>query len=219
MRKLVWLSALCLCSPIALAETGRAALDRFADGLSGLEGRFEQQVFNTDGSLREQTTGSVAMQAPHLFRWQYEQPYEQLVVADGSHVWLHDIDLEQVTVRRQADQEAQSPLVVLTDPASLDRRYTVTELGEIDGVHWLRLEPSGEESEFRHVELGLGAAGLERMHLEDMLGGRSLFTFSDWQRNPEHPPQRFRFVPPDGVDVIGDTDSVSEVRPLPESDW
>jgi outer membrane lipoprotein carrier protein len=210
---------LSLLAPVAAvrADAGRAALDRFADGLVALEGRFEQQVFNGDGSLRETAAGTVALQAPRLFRWHYLTPYEQLVVADGSHVWLHDVDLEQVTVRRQADQEAESPLVVLTDPASLDRRYRVEEAGRRDGLDWLALFPLEEDAGFREARLAIDADGLQRMELEDSLGGRTEIRFSQWRRNPPMDVARFRFQPPEGVDLIGDVDSVPEIRPLDSS--
>lgn len=212
------LLALAATTMDAHAQDARAALDRFGNGLVSLDGTFEQQVFNGDGSLREEAKGTVSLKAPRLFRWQYDTPYEQLVVADGTHVWLYDIDLEQVTVKRQADQEAQSPLVVLTDPASLDSRYAVTESGRHDGLDWLTLKPKTADGEFQQAELGLGANGLERMHLEDSLGGRTQIVFSSWQRNPVLPADRFTFKPPAGVDVIGDVDSVGEVRPLDDAD-
>lgn len=207
---------LSMTMPVAAvhADGARGALDRFADGLVALEGRFEQQVFNGDGSLRESADGTVALQAPRLFRWHYLKPYEQLVVADGSHVWLHDVDLEQVTVRRQADQEAESPLVVLTDPDSLDRRYRVEEAGRHDGLDWLTLVPLQDDGSFRQARLALDADGLRRMQLEDSLGGRTEIRFSHWRRNPPVDPAWFRFVPPDGVDLVGDVDSVAEIRPL-----
>ena len=210
-------SGLIATGPV-VASDARAQLDAFADGLIALTGRFEQRVFSTDGALREQSMGDLALKAPRMFRWQYETPYEQLVVADGTHVWLYDVDLEQVTVKRQADQEAQSPLVVLTDPASLDTRYTVTDVGNRDGLNWLRLEPVETESEFRYAELGLDADGLRRMHLEDSLGGRTQIDFSDWQRNPDLSIERFQFVPPKGVDVVGETEAIGEVRALNEDE-
>lgn len=208
--------ALCLLvvASTAMADGARRSLDRFTQGLTALEGRFEQHVFNTDGSLREEADGAVALKSPRQFRWQYETPYEQIIVADGTHVWLYDVDLEQVTVKQQADQEAQSPLVVLTDPASLDQRYRVSEAGRREGLDWLRLEPNGEEGEFRSAELGLSADGLVRMDLEDNLGGRTEIRFDDWRRNPVLAADRFRFTLPADVEVIGDVDSVGEVRPL-----
>ncbi len=216
MRRLwtvMWSMCLAASSTNVLAQA-RAHLDRFADGLVALQGSFEQQVYNADGSLRERSEGEVAMRAPRQFRWHYRSPYEQLVVADGSHVWLYDVDLEQVTVRRQAAEEAQSPLVVLTDPASLDVRYTVSEAGRRDGLDWLKLEPRDGDESFREALLGLGASGLERMRLEDSLGGRSEIRFSGWQRNPGLDADRFRFVPPEGVDLVGDVDSLPDVQPL-----
>lgn len=210
----------CLFLFIALVTTSsafadaRAHLDSFARDLNALSGRFEQKVFNADASLRETSVGTLDMQAPRLFRWEYETPYQQLVVADGTHVWLYDVDLEQVTVRRQADEEAQSPLVVLTDPASLDQRYRVTEVGRDAGLDWLRLTPREEGTGFEFAELGLDAQGLQRMRMADGLGGSSEITFSGWQRNPGLSGDRFRFAPPTGVDLIGDVDSIGEVRPL-----
>ncbi len=206
--------AAALTAPLTALADARARLDDFARDLASLSGRFEQKVYNADASLRETATGTLDLQAPRLFRWEYETPYQQLVVADGTHVWLYDVDLEQVTVRRQADEEAQSPLVVLTDPASLGQRYRVSEVGREAGLDWLRLEPVEDGAGFAFAELGLDANGLSRMRMVDGLGGNTDISFQDWQRNPDLDGGRFRFTPPDGVDLIGDVDSVGEVRPL-----
>lgn len=212
MRRTV--AAMLMLLPALAWAQAREKLDRFAAGLVALQGQFQQQVYDAEGGLRESSEGEVAMRAPRQFRWHYRTPYEQLVVADGGHVWLYDIDLEQVTVRRQADEEAQSPLVVLTDPASLDTRYEVSEAGRRDGLDWLRLVPRGGEESFQEALLGLGSQGLERMRLQDSLGGSSEIHFSGWRRNPDLDAGLFRFVPPPGVDVVGDVDSLPDVRPL-----
>lgn len=210
----VLLAAISLASPLSAFADARSRLDAFARDLVSLSGQFEQKAFNGDASLRETSSGTVALQAPRLFRWEYETPYQQLVVADGTHVWLYDVDLEQVTVRRQADEEAQSPLVVLTDPASLDQRYTVSEVGREAGLDWLRLEPIEQVAGFEFAELGLDANGLSRMRMVDGLGGSTEINFQGWQRNPSLDAAQFRFTPPAGVDLIGDVDSVGELRPL-----
>ncbi|MDZ3822114.1 MAG: outer membrane lipoprotein chaperone LolA [Pseudoxanthomonas sp.] len=208
------LAWLLLVPPPLEAGEARAALARASDGLVSVQAGFEQRVYNGDGSLRETATGTLALKAPRLFLWHYLTPYEQLVVADGTHVWLHDVDLEQVSVRRQADAEAQSPLVVLTDPGSLDTRYRVSEAGRRDGLDWLRLEPLDDDGSFSRAELGLDGQGVARMDLVDSLGGRTTIAFSYWRRNAELPADLFRFQPPDGVDLVGDVDSLGEVRPL-----
>ncbi|MBX3724596.1 MAG: outer membrane lipoprotein chaperone LolA [Xanthomonadales bacterium] len=208
------LSLLASAAPTAWAGDARSALARASADLVSVRAGFEQRVYNGDGSLRETATGSLALKAPRQFHWHYVTPYEQLVVADGTHVWLHDVDLEQVSVRRQADAEAQSPLVVLTDPASLEARYRVSEAGRRDGLDWLRLEPLEEDGAFSRAELGLDGTGVARMELVDSLGGRTTIAFSDWRRNVELEATLFRFQPPAGVDLVGDVDSLGEVRPL-----
>src|SRR5690606_25502209 len=104
------------------AAGAREELSRFTAGLQGLEGRFTQQVSDPNGRITETSSGTVAVSAPRLFRWQYVKPFEQLIVADGRKLWIYEPDLEQVTVRAQGEEERNSPLVALFDPARLERQ-------------------------------------------------------------------------------------------------
>lgn len=184
----------------------REQLDSFTRGLQGLEGQFTQQVFDEGGRARESSSGRVALSAPRLFRWEYRQPYPQLIVADGKTVWVHDPDLEQVTRRPQGGAEQDSPLAALIDPARLDRDYIVEEAGEDDGLAWLQLKPrdGGEDAAFQSARLGLDGGALVRMDIVDALGQRTRIEFSGWKRNPSFAADTFRFTPPPGVDVVGE---------------
>jgi outer membrane lipoprotein carrier protein len=42
------------------------------------------------------------------------------------------------------------------------------------------------------------------MELNDTLGQRTVLAFSAWTRNPTFAKNLFHFVPPPGVDVVGD---------------
>jgi outer membrane lipoprotein carrier protein len=42
------------------------------------------------------------------------------------------------------------------------------------------------------------------MQFRDQLGSTTDIHFSNWQRNPDIPPQDFNFTPPKGTDVVGD---------------
>jgi outer membrane lipoprotein carrier protein len=183
----------------------REQLNAFTRGLQGLDGRFEQQVFDASGKRKETSSGRIALSAPRLFRWEYMRPYPQLIVADGTTVWVHDPDLKQVTKRAQGAEEQDSPLAALIDPARLDRDYLVTEAPARDGLQWLQLTPRAQqEAGFASASLGFGRSGLERMQLVDTLGQRTEIRFSDWRRNPAFKRGTFRFTPPRGVDVVGD---------------
>lgn len=199
----VFALVLALASGFAHAG-GREALDAFVKGLKGLEGNFTQETFDNKGRRKEQTTGRVALSVPRQFRWEYARPYPQLIVADGSKVWIYDEDLQQVTTRAQRNEEQNSPLTALFDPNRLDRDYQVRDGGVKDGLTWLELRPKkADGAGFQNARLGFGANGLARMSATDAAGQRTEIVFSGWKRNPVFPAQTFRFSPPKGVDVIG----------------
>ncbi|WP_434031222.1 outer membrane lipoprotein chaperone LolA [[Pseudomonas] boreopolis] len=184
----------------------RAELDAFTRGLKGLDGQFSQQVTDQNGKLKERSSGRVALSAPRLFRWEYDKPYKQLIVADGRKVWVFDPDLEQATVRAQGAEEQNSPLTALIDPSKLDRQYDVSEEATPrDGLQWLSLTPKVDtEASFQIASLGFGKDGLERMEVVDAVGQRTAISFSGWKRNPAFAADTFKFTPGKGVDVVGD---------------
>ena len=208
--------ALGICAAAFASAGPREDFAHYTQGLKGLDGKFEQKVFEANGKMKEDSTGSVALSAPRLFRWEYLKPNPQLIVADGDHVWVYDPDLEQVTVKNQGTEEQQSPLTVLIDPTELDRRYAVADAGTHDGLKWISLAPKkkDDDSEFKVAMLGFNGDNLQQMNLTDNLGQRTEIAFSGWRRNPTFAKGTFAFTPPKGVDIVGKVDNGAEVRPL-----
>lgn len=205
---------LLLLSNAALAADARTRLEGFAKGLDALSGEFTQTTSDANGNVQEESQGRLALAAPRQFRWQYQDPFPQLIVADGNDVWIYDEDLEQVTVRNQSAEESQSPLTVLVDLSQLDRDYVVQNLKDRDGLAWLGLTARADEPPFKRVEIGFDDQGPARMLLEDLLGNRTEWTFAHWQRNPKLAADTFKFTPPAGVDVIGEPTEAAEAIPL-----
>lgn len=195
-------AVLLLCSGFAHAGA-RDDLKAFAAGLRGLDGQFKQDVFDPQGRKKDTSSGRVAMSTPNLFRWEYRQPYVQLIVADGKTVWVFDPDLKQVSRRPQGVEEASSPLAILLDPTRLDRDFIVQEGGDADGIDWMTIRPRSAEAGFRSARIGFIRNQLLRMEYEDALGQRTEIQFSGWKRNPPFAAGTFSFKPPAGVDVIG----------------
>jgi outer membrane lipoprotein carrier protein len=183
----------------------RDDLKAFTTGLKGLDAQFAQKVYDGGGKLKESTTGRVALSAPRLFRWEYNKPYEQLVVADGKKVWIYDPDLQQATVREQGTEEQNSPLTALIDPGKLDQQFNVKEIGQQDGLEWLELTPKDEgDVSFQSARLGFKGQTLARMEVVDAVGQRTDISFSGWKRNPSFAANTFKYTPAAGVDVVGD---------------
>jgi outer membrane lipoprotein carrier protein len=103
---------------------------------------------------------------------------------------------------------------VLTDLGQLDAQFTTTESGEHDGLQWLKLVSKAKEPEFEYAELGFSAKTLDRMVFKDQLGSTTEIRFDDWKRNPPVTADTFKFTPPKGVDVIGNTDPGAEIYPV-----
>ena len=190
---------------LGAAQAGaRDALTTFSKGVKGLEGQFSQQVFDSKGKRKENTSGRVAMAAPRLFRWEYLKPFRQLIIADGKQIWVYDPALKQASVRSQGAEEQNSPLAALIDPQRLDRDFNVKEAGTASGLEWLELTPKqAEDASFQRARLGFDKTGLVRMEVLDSLGQRTEIAFSGWKRNPAFPAKTFRFDPPKGTDVVG----------------
>ncbi len=183
----------------------RDQLKTFTAGLKGLDGQFVQQVRDGGGKLKETSNGRVALSAPRLFRWEYQKPYEQLIVADGKKVWVYDPDLQQVTVREQGIEEQNSPLSALIDPDKLDQQFNVKETGAQNGLEWLTLTPRREgDASFQSARLGFDGQGLAQMEVVDAVGQRTTLRFSGWKRNPPFATGTFKYAPAAGVDVVGE---------------
>ena len=213
-RFLLAAAALSLALPAAAASDPQAVLEGFTRGVQGLSAEFRQRVFDADGGLDEDSQGRIALAVPRQFRWEYERPFPQLIVADGNRVWIYDPDLEQVQVRPQGAEEQRSPLAALVDPGELERQFVVGDGGHADGLDWVTLEPRGEDAPFSEGRLGFSGGELVRMQMRDSLGQRTEIAFSGWKRNPAFAADTFRFMPPVGVDVIGEVEDAAEAFPV-----
>ncbi len=200
--------------PVLAWADARTELEQMADGAASLSATFVQQVYDADGESLDRSSGTVMLARPDRFRWEYREPDEQQIIADGDHVWIYDVELEQVSVRPQSFDETRSPLAVLLDLSVMDEQFNVTEGGERDGAKWLTLAPKTSDAEFTSVDLGLREAQLVRMVITDVVGQRTEIVFTDWARNPTLNAGVFTFEPPAGVDVVGEFRPAPKLQPI-----
>jgi outer membrane lipoprotein carrier protein len=164
--------------------------------------QFAQMVLDKNLKMLQQSTGSMQFSRPGKFRWQYDKPYEQLIVSDGAQVWLYDRDLNQVTVRRLDRALGSSPAALLAGSNEIEKSYALSGIGHQEGLDWLEAVPRTRDTVFEKIRLGFGKAGLEAMELRDQFGQITVIKFSTIERNAKLPPESFRFTPPAGADVI-----------------
>ena len=207
MRALVLAALFACAAPVASADAvADTAAERRVEAafssLTSLRAEFRQSVTDARGKAVESAQGTMSLARPGRFRWDYREP-AQLIVSDGVTVWFHDIDLEQVTIRKAAETLEGTPAMLLTGAGDLKADFTVSDGGTSQGLAWSRLLPRRADGDFSELRLGFADGELRRMTLLDRLGQTTELEFSRIERNPRLDPALFRFTPPPGVDVVG----------------
>lgn len=208
-------AALCLALPLSGAFVAPAQ----ADSLEALEtylrtvrsGRaeFTQSVTTParDGqpSRVRQSSGRFEFQRPDRFRFAYQKPFVQTLVADGRTLWLHDPDLNQVTARPQAQALASTPVALIAsapDLSALRQAFDLSAQLEREGLQWVLATPRTRDSALREIRVGLRGTELAALDILDGLGQRSVIRFTRLETNVSLPVNTFEFRPPPGADVI-----------------
>lgn len=188
-----------------LAHAG--AVDQLHDFLKNtktLKAEFAQTVIAKSGRKPQQSSGIVAISRPGKLRWEIQKPYPQLVVGDGEKIWIHDPELQQVTVRKAGQAIGGSPAALLSGSNELEKNFTLKDVGEAEGLNWVEATPKASDSGFERVRLGFSGGDLKAMELLDSFGQTTLIRFSKMERNPALPAATFKFTPPPGADVVGE---------------
>ncbi len=188
-----------------LAHAGAVdQLHEFLKSTRTLKADFSQMLIGKNGRQPQQSSGTVAVSRPGKLRWAIEKPYPQLIVGDGEKIWIHDPELQQVTVRKAGQAIGGSPAALLAGSNDLERNFTLKEAGDADGLVWVEAIPKSGDSGFESVRLGFAGNDLKAMELHDSFGQTTLIRFSRLERNPTLPAGTFKFTPPAGTDVVGE---------------
>jgi outer membrane lipoprotein carrier protein len=187
----------------ALADA-KARLEAFVASTKGLKAHFTQTVSDRAGRSTQTASGDLYFARPGKFRWVYQKPYAQLIVGDGKKLWIHDEDLDQVTVRNLDQALGDSPAALLAGDNNIDNLFNLKDAGIKDDLEWLEATPKSKEGSFEQVRMGFKGNDLHTMELKDNFGQTTLLKFSNLIRNPAMGSSLFRFTPPKGIDIIGD---------------
>ena len=177
-------------------------LREFARDVKSGRANFTQTVSSPDGAKKKTSSGSFEFSRPNRFRFAYSKPFEQLIVSDGQKVWLHDVDLNQVSVRLLDQALGNTPAALLAGGA-LERDFELSALPARDGLDWVQARPRAKDGTVAEVRVGFRGKDLAALEIVDAFGQRSVLQFSAVQQGVVVPAERFRFVPPPGADVIG----------------
>jgi outer membrane lipoprotein carrier protein len=179
-------------------------VDHYLAGLSSWSADFKQTITDGQGKELRSAAGKFYLERPGKFRWDYSEPSEQLILADGKQIWFYDKDLAQANVRDMDGTLSSTPAMLLSGSGSVSTAFDIKQLPDDGGLRWFQLIPKHPNTDFQLVRIGFDKNGeLASMFLADKLDQITQLTFTNPSKNPKFAPDLFAFTPPPGVDVIG----------------
>ena len=204
-------AALCACaagstSPAADAQTLLAELRSTYDATRDLTARFAQTSHLAAAGMDRESQGTVVFQKGGKMRWTYEGDDPQVLVSDGTTLWIHQVRDKTVLRQKLADIPASNRLALdlLSGLSDVESAFSVGSCGEL----CLELTPREPRADLSRVlvELEPDHKGVRKVTTEDSLGNWTRLEFRDTKRNAGVPKDAFFFDPPEGtrlVDVAG----------------
>lgn len=200
-------AALVLFSGLANAASGVKDLQAFYNKVHTLSADFQQIQRDDNGNVVQQASGVFLLSRPEMFRWEYDQPYKQIIVSDGKVFKFYDVDLQQVTVRNVTATLKATPALLLTGGDALGKAFDIQDGGQHDGLTWVHLTPKADDTDFKSIDLGLKNQVPALMKLHDTLGQTTSINFGNIKVNPKLADSRFKLKIPKGVEVVDGSSS------------
>lgn len=188
---------------VSQEEGAVRALENILAQTRTLSAEVDQFFLDQDGRELQETRALLLMEKPAKFRWEVTQPYEELMVTDGTTIWRYEPDLDQVTIQPFDDNVDRTPVMLLNGDADTIRdAYDVSSTNMGGDLVRFILVPRNPDRLFERLSVTFKGAVLDEMQFEDSLGQQTSMTFHEVNRNVPLDQSMFSFVPPPGIDVI-----------------
>jgi outer membrane lipoprotein carrier protein len=200
MKKLLWLILVCYgCE--TWCETSSEALQTKLNALRTMSADFKQVVKAKHREI-SRSSGTMALSRPGRFRWQTENPMPQIVVADGRRLWVYDVDLEQVSVKKQEKSVGGTAGLFLSGYNDTVARDFDVKMNKNGKTVSFDLNATSNKANFQRVTLVFEGAALKQIALYDQLGQLTDVVLNQVRVNPTLASSLFKFHAPKGVDVV-----------------
>ncbi len=195
-------SAAEVAAPVQAVRSDAQLLEDRLQALSSFSAAFTQDIQGARGQVLERSSGRVSVLRP-AFRWQVDEPYPQVIVADEALLKVYDPDLEQLTIRPMDEALKDTPISLLSrDAISLDGDFVITRVPAEMGETYI-VVPRGDETLYAEIQLQFSAQHLIGLGILDHLGQYTQISFSPDSDSTVIQSSDFTLEVPPGTDVIG----------------
>jgi outer membrane lipoprotein carrier protein len=208
--KKIWFATLLIAGfATSTWATGLDSLEKFIKTVKSGRAEFTQVVTAPakEGQVArtKKSTGTFEFLRPGRFKFVYKKPFENTIVADGQTLWLYDVDLNQVSARKQSQALGSTPAALIasaSDLGSLRADFILTEAPDAEGLEWVLATPKAKDSGLQSVRIGFKSDELAALDILDSFGQVSAMRFQGLSAQVPLDPAVFQFKPPPGADLI-----------------
>ena len=214
--RIVFLLCVCIArGQLVAAQTDVHAIaervDQRYNHMQSLQARFAETY--SGAGMKRTESGTLELKKPGRMRWDYEQPRPKMFLTDGTTAWFY-VPGEKQARRTQVKQieDLRSPLRYLLGKTKLEKEFLGLAIASDAkpanaGDIVLRGVPKGMQERVSQTLLEVTPDGLiTRIVVEEMDGSVTEFRFLQQKENVQVSDQRFKFVPPAGVEVVQGTE-------------
>lgn len=181
-------------------------VEKLDEKLKTMTADFKQFVRWDDSGTAQAVEGTVAFKKKSLLRVEHRVPEQQTIVSDGTWLWVHRKETNQVIQMRLEAWRKQEPLAQglldLGGYSALMKKYEVALTTVTATDVEVKLEPKEGKKDF---SLTLKLSRKDWFPHETSLKAGDVVVrsrFENVKLNPEIPDKTFKFAPPPGADVF-----------------
>ena len=202
MRKLLLIFLVIVISPLLALEANEVlnkTIKRYKD-MNSFYAEFEQTYCDEEAGICQRYEGRTYFMKPNFFRMEIDDP-EQIYVGDSASLWIY-MPSEKRVIRQSLQQ---IPFQISPDALfeNYEADYDAEILSSDDDHYEISLEPKDETDIYRKMTVKIQNNTFEIIGISilDEAGTESKFDFSDVEINKKISRDKFRFSPPEGVQV------------------
>ena len=154
-------------------------------------------------------TGTLSFKRPGLVRWNTQTPERELLIVGTNIVWDYFPD-EETAYKYPVSQVLSSRTMIrfISGKGNLDEDFKVEDQGVDQGLRKIKLIPREPEANMvlAYIWVNQDTKMLEKVFVVDFFGNGNELALEETMLNPELGEELFEFSPPEGVDVLDNTE-------------
>lgn len=189
---------LLFCNVGYAQATALAQLKTFLRASQTLSASFRQSTLGENGTILQNSYGLFYLQKPAKFRWSYQKPFAQEIIAKDDKVYFYDIELEQISIKNM-DTNLAPIMDLLSRNIVLADDFVVQQLVDTKQI---KLTPQNINSGVNYLIITMADNVISQIQIIDNFGQSNRISFTDIKINDAIDKDIFEFTVPDGVDVF-----------------